>query len=166
MCVCVCVSRSPSKIGMVCLKNLHPQSAWCFEKISSQTSPGVCLEIPFHNWPGVFIEVLPKIGLVCFKGSPSKIGLVLGGIESRIASRLIPRIAKAVPEYCWLSRLVPGMALNQGPSVSPIGRPTVLGDALRLSPNTVGSPDWFQEWLRIKAHQFSQSLFQAYSETP
>ena len=33
---------------------------------------------------------------------------------------------RAVPEYCWLSRLVSGMALNQGPSVSqiPITLPT------------------------------------------
>ena len=37
---------------------------------------------------------------------------------------------------------------------------------LGLSPSTVGSPGWFQEWLRIKAHRFSQSLFQPYSETP
>ena len=30
----------------------------------------------------------------------------------------------------------------------PIAPPTVLGDdLLRLSPSTVGSSDWFQEWL-------------------
>ena len=39
---------------------------------------------------------------------------------------------------------------NQGPSVFPITLPTVLGDTLRLSPSTVGSPDWFPEWLGIK----------------
>ena len=36
---------------------------------------------------------------------------------------------------------------------------------LGLSPSTVGSPDWFQEWFRKIAHRFSQSLFQPYSET-
>ena len=56
------------------------------------------------------------------------------------------------------------MAPNQCPSVFPITLPTVLGDALRLSPSTVGSPDWFPEWLRIKSHRLSQSLFQPYSE--
>ena len=75
-------------------------------------------------------------------------------------------LVRAVPEYCWLFRLVSGTAPNQSPSVFPIPLPTVLGDALRLSPSTVGSPDWFQEWLQIKANRFSQSLSQPYSETP
>ena len=35
---------------------------------------------------------------------------------------------------------------------------------LALSPNTVGSPDLFQEGFRKEAHRFSQSLFQPYSE--
>ena len=52
---------------------------------------------------------------------------------------------RAVSEYCWLCRLVLGMAQKRGPSVFPIDLQTVLGDALRLSPSTVGSPDWFQE---------------------
>ena len=38
--------------------------------------------------------------------------------------------ALRLSEYCWLSRLVSGMALNQGPSVFPIALPTVPGDAL------------------------------------
>ena len=38
------------------------------------------------------------------------------------------------------------MTPNQGPSVFPIALQTVLGDALRLFPNTAGSPGWFQEW--------------------
>ena len=62
---------------------------------------------------------------------------------------------RAVPKYCWLSQLVSGIALHQGSSVFPIALPAVFGDALRLSPNTVGSSDWFQEWLRIKAHRCS-----------
>ena len=55
---------------------------------------------------------------------------------------------------------------KKGPSVFPIALPTVLGDALRLSPSTVGSSDWFQEWLGTKGGWFSQPLFQPYSETP
>ena len=35
----------------------------------------------------------------------------------------------------------------------------------RLSPNTVGSVDWFQEWLKKEAHRFSQSISNPYSET-
>ena len=42
---------------------------------------------------------------------------------------------------------------------------TVLGDVLRLSPSTVGSPDGDLEWLGLKAHGFSLSLFKLYSET-
>ena len=52
-------------------------------------------------------------------------------------------LSRAVPEYCWLCRLVSGMAPKRGPSVFPIDLQTALGDALRLSPSTVGSPDWF-----------------------
>ena len=47
---------------------------------------------------------------------------------------------------------------------SPIALPTVLRDDLRLSPSTVGSSDWFQEWLGKEARRFSQSLFQPYSK--
>ena len=71
----------------------------------------------------------------------------------------------AVPEYCWLSRLVSRMAQDKGPSVFPMALQTILGDVLRLSPSTVGSPDWFPEWLGLKAHRFSQSLFKPYLET-
>ena len=39
---------------------------------------------------------------------------------------------KAVPEYCWLSRLVSRIAWNQGASLFPIALQTVLGDALIL----------------------------------
>ena len=39
---------------------------------------------------------------------------------------------RAVPEYCWLSRLVSGMGPNRGPSVFPIALPTVLGDTLSV----------------------------------
>ena len=56
------------------------------------------------------------------------------------------------------------MVQKRGPSVFPIAPPTVLGDDLRLSPSTVGSSDWFQEWLGTKARPFPQSLFQPYSE--
>ena len=109
--------------------------------------------------------------LVClFSPSPSGKGRTWGKhfgciCGSTPTTRSTHKI-KAVPEYCWLFRLVSGTAPNQGPSVFPIALPTVLGDALRLSPSTVGSPDWFQEWLRIKAHRFSQSLSQPCSETP
>ena len=74
--------------------------------------------------------------------------------------------SQIVPEYCWISQLVSGMVQKRGPSVFPIALPTVLGDDLRLSPSTVGSSDWFQEWLRKDARRFSRSLFQPYSETP
>ena len=46
------------------------------------------------------------------------------------------------------------------------GSPKASHIKASLSLSTVGSPDWFQEWLRIKAHRFSQSLSQPYSETP
>ena len=72
---------------------------------------------------------------------------------------------RAVPEYCWISRLVSGMVQKNRPSVFPIALPTVLGDDLRLSPSTVGFSDWFQEWLGKEARRFSKSLFQPYSET-
>ena len=78
-----------------------------------------------------------------------------GGLEK--GSYGISRLS--VCEYWWLSRLGLGTALNQGPPVFPITLPTVLGATLRLSTNTVGSPNLFQEWLQIKAHRFSQSLF-------
>ena len=42
------------------------------------------------------------------------------------------RRPKALPEYCWFSRLVSGMASNQGPLVFPIALPTVLGDSLNI----------------------------------
>ena len=35
---------------------------------------------------------------------------------------------RAVPEYCWISRLVSGMVQKRGPSVFPLALPTVLGD--------------------------------------
>ena len=93
-------------------------------------------------------------------------GSGVGEDSTRRVSKCSILINRAVPEYCWLSRLVSGMVPKRGTSVFPIALPTVLGDALRLSPNTVNSPDWFQEWFRKEAHRFSQSLFQPYSETP
>ena len=36
----------------------------------------------------------------------------------------------AVPEYCWLSRLVSGMVPNRDPSLFPITLQTVFGDTL------------------------------------
>ena len=37
---------------------------------------------------------------------------------------------------------------------------------LGLSPSTVGSANWFQEWLKKKAHWFSQWISRPYLETP
>ena len=54
-------------------------------------------------------------------------------------------ISRAVPEYCWLCRVVSGMAQKGSPSALPIDLQTVLGDAPRPSPSTVGSPGWPQE---------------------
>ena len=54
-------------------------------------------------------------------------------------------LSNAVPEYCCLCRLISGMTPKNGPSVFPIDLQTVLGDALRPSPSTVGSLDWSQE---------------------
>ena len=46
------------------------------------------------------------------------------------------------------------MAPKRGPSVFPIHLQTILGDALRLSPGAVGSPDWSQEsWELITGWQ-------------
>ena len=71
--------------------------------------------------------------------------------DPQIRARSIPSdisagsISRAVYEYCWLCQLVSGMGQKRDPSVFPIDLQTVLGDALRLSPSTAGSPDWFQE---------------------
>ena len=70
-------------------------------------------------------------------GSPSSIR------EPRVHQKILHQLEtvnRTFPEYCWLSQLVSGMAPNHGPSVFPINLPTVLGDALGLSPNTVSSP--------------------------
>ena len=54
------------------------------------------------------------------------------------------KLSRAVPEYCWLSRLVSGMAPNQGPSVLPITLKTLtsLNKEVRpffLSDNSIWS---------------------------
>ena len=76
------------------------------------------------------------------EGSPS-----LFDTDTILQTQNPPKIPKyqentafgAVSEYCWLCRLVSGMAQR-------IDLQTGLGDTLRLrlSPSTVGSPDWFR----------------------
>ena len=51
------------------------------------------------------------------------------GFPNRSSNRTRRR-PKAVPEYCWIFRLVSGMAWKRGTSVFPIALPTVLGDVL------------------------------------
>ena len=53
-------------------------------------------------------------------------------VSAKICGLCSYKSFRAVPEYCWLSRLVSGMAPNQGPSVFPIALPTVLGDTLKF----------------------------------
>ena len=97
-------------------------------RIAGQTAAGVRIAGTSHRSIGMSPRVLLALPIGFRNGSESR----PIGFPNHSTNRTRRR-PKAVPEYCWLSRLVSRMALNQVPSVFPIALPPVLGDTLTQS---------------------------------